>query len=444
MLYVLYSGKTGIYTTSNGLKIAYLSGTESTETVSTPYQFTSEECQNLQILAKNEPGIDILLSSQWPFGITNDSPLSPVAAKLNSSKLISQLALIIKPRYHFCGLEGIHFERQPYRNHKVLAESVMHTTRFIGLSQVGNKEKAKWLYAFSIVPFLHIDKAELMKPTGDTTECPYNSNIVSQGNKGESKAQFFYDMSQGAQDQKQRGKRRPPNESGNRNLNMKQNRRENQTHPQSTHAPCWFCLSSPQVEKHLVVSIGSTSYLTLAKGGLTSDHLLILPIGHYQSTIECPEDVIDEINRFKVELTKYFQTLNKSVIFFERNYRSPHLQIQVVPIPAEITNIKNFCIEYCESQEVNVEVMPKNAQLFQMVKPGIPYFYFELPDGNKLFIQVKKGFDIQFGREMMACKSLLNMPDRVDWRECKLEAEEEKEIAVRVREGFKPFDFTLE
>jgi hypothetical protein len=88
--------------------------------------------------------------------------------------------------------------------------------------------------------------------------------------------------------------------------------------------------------------------------------------------------------------------------------------------------------------------MPKNAMLFQMVKPGIPYFYFELPDGNKLFIQVRKGFDIQFGRELMASECLLNMPDRVDWRLCKLDVDEEKIIASQIREGFKPFDFTLE
>lgn len=50
--------------------------------------------------------------------------------------------------------------------------------------------------------------------------------------------------------------------------------------PAQPPAPCWFCLSSPQVEKHLVVSVGTQVYLALAKGGLTSDHCLILPIEH--------------------------------------------------------------------------------------------------------------------------------------------------------------------
>jgi len=442
-------GKTGIYTTAGGLKIAYLSGKEGVQ--SSPCNFTQEECQNLQILAKNEPGIDILLTAQWPFGITTGTPMAAESAKLNASKLISQLALLMKPRYHFCGLEGIHFERQPYRNHKVLAESAVHTTRFIGLSKVGNPLKAKWLYAFGMIPFAHIDKLELLKSGGDVTDCPYNSAVVRgevTPNPQQPQAQFFYDMSPAQRGgrgrgghQQQRGGRRPYNGSEG-GPHAKQFRGENPHHVPPS--PCWFCLSSPKVEKHLVISIGTSTYLTLAKGGLTEDHLLILPIGHIQSTIQCPPDVLSEITRFKLALTKYFQSINKSVIFFERNYKSPHLQIQVVPVPAEITNIKNFCLEYSESQEVSMEVMPKHAQLYQMVKPGIPYYYFELPDGEKLFVQVRKGIDIHFGREMMASECLLNMPDRVDWRKCTLEEPEEREVALKVRDGFKPFDFTLE
>ena len=59
------------------------------------------------------------------------------------SETISQLALALRPRYHFCALEDIHHERQPYRNHKVLAEQARHVTRFIGLAKVGNKQKKK-------------------------------------------------------------------------------------------------------------------------------------------------------------------------------------------------------------------------------------------------------------------------------------------------------------
>lgn len=29
---------------------------------------------------------------------------------------------------------------------------------------------------------------------------------------------------------------------------------------------CWFCLASPSVEKHLIIAVGNTTYLALAKG----------------------------------------------------------------------------------------------------------------------------------------------------------------------------------
>jgi hypothetical protein len=73
--------------------------------------------------------------------------------------------------------------------------------------------------------------------------------------------------------------------------------------------------------------------LTIAKGGLTADHLLILPIGHFGSLIECPPEVVEEIDKFKRALRRFFDSQGKFVVFYERNFKSPHLQIQVVPIP---------------------------------------------------------------------------------------------------------------
>jgi len=44
------------------------------------------------------------------------------------------------------------------------------------------------------------------------------------------------------------------------------------------------------------------TYMALAKGGLVEDHILILPIGHYQSSVTAPEDVIDEINKYPCDV----------------------------------------------------------------------------------------------------------------------------------------------
>ena len=54
-------------------------------------------------------------------------------------------------------------------------------------------------------------------------------------------------------------------------------------------APCWFCLGSPQVEKHLVASVGTHAYVALPKGELTPGHVLILPIQHVASMASLPQ-----------------------------------------------------------------------------------------------------------------------------------------------------------
>lgn len=78
-----------------------------------------------------------------------------------------------------------------------------------------------------------------------------------------------------------------------------------------------------------------------------------------------------------------------------------------------------------------------------MTKPGFPYFFMELPDKTKLFVAIKKNFPIQFGRELLASEAILNCPEKVDWKQCKMSKEEEIECVKNLREGFKPFDFTL-
>ena len=80
-------------------------------------------------------------------------------------------------------------------------------------------------------------------------------------------------------------------------------------------------LSSPEVEKHLVVSIGDHAYLALPKGPLNEDHLLVLPIAHHRCTLEIPEEVSEEIEKFKKCLKKMFKSEGKTMVAFERNYK---------------------------------------------------------------------------------------------------------------------------
>jgi diadenosine tetraphosphate (Ap4A) HIT family hydrolase len=59
---------------------------------------------------------------------------------------------------------------------------------------------------------------------------------------------------------------------------------------------CWFCFTNPKLAKHLIVSIGTRTYLALPqRGPMTEDHCLVLPIDHVLSTLQTDEDVWEEI-----------------------------------------------------------------------------------------------------------------------------------------------------
>lgn len=279
-----------------------------------------------------------------------------------------------------------------------------------------------------------MDKEELTKQPQGCTECPYkiDLSVIKDKGKEENKTQFFYDMNPG------KGSKKRQHE-GDDTRAKKQNRKP----PQPT-GPCWFCLGSPEVEKHLVTSVGTQTYLALAKGGLVDDHVLILPIGHYQSTVMAPSEVLDEIDQYKSSLKKYHKSQGKAVVFFERNYKTQHLQIQAVPIPQDcVQEVKEAFMEGAESESIELHEIPKHSDIKQIVPPGAPYFYAELPTGDKLLHRISKHFPLQFGRDILCSPPLLNMPERVDWKVCKLTKEDETDSAKLFKLKFKEYDFNF-
>ena len=228
---------------------------------------------------------------------------------------MSRLALLARPRYHFSGVQGEHWERPPYRNHQAGSEHSRQVTRFIALAGVGNKTKQKWLYAFNISPLCGLSTAELAAAPGGVTDMPYREQHLTTGG-GEKKAQDWrWDMSAKQEEEGGgRGKKRKHEDGG----------------PPRPAGPCWFCLSSAEVEKHLIVSVGTHCYLALPKGGLTEDHVLILPVGHHSCYTQLPEEVEKEVVRFKSVLRKMYKKHSLAPVFFERNYKTQHMQIQVL------------------------------------------------------------------------------------------------------------------
>ena len=167
---LVYLGTHGVYKTSNGLRIAYLSGVyESAEFKRLGREqncfYTEMELNYLLGYCRKEgiSGLDLFLSAEWPSKVMS-TPDSPAPG----SYPISLACLALKPRYHFAASQNLFFERAPYRNHTILSERSTHVTRFIALANFGNPDKKnKFLYAFNTEPLSTLDPRILVsQPIG--------------------------------------------------------------------------------------------------------------------------------------------------------------------------------------------------------------------------------------------------------------------------------------
>lgn len=58
---------------------------------------------------------------------------------------------------------------------------------------------------------------------------------------------------------------------------------------------CWFCLGSSSVDISLVASVGNEVYLTLDKGAITDQHVLVVPIDHFPSSVSLSPPCFTEV-----------------------------------------------------------------------------------------------------------------------------------------------------
>ncbi|GAQ77685.1 hypothetical protein KFL_000020470 [Klebsormidium nitens] len=487
-----FLGRAGIAELS-GLRVAFLAGeydpfsyrAGAGSDASVPSSQRHQDFEALAALANdNERPVDFLLTNEWPRGILEgvdkaEAPagLDPVAV---GSPVAAELAKDLKPRYHIAGTEDVFFARAPYRNRG----PSQHVSRFIGLARVGNDKKQKYLHALNPTPSSQLSPADLAAAPPNTTPSPYEpqpstSQPAAQNSKppvpgsvlstGEPEGGQYWRW------QEQPNKRQRTDGGDKVCFDFQKGRCERgdkcryrhdlsgagptgrgsesggpSKGPPGPPAPCWFCLSSPDVETHLVISIAEHSYVALAKGPLIPGHVLVLPIEHHPSLAALPPDVYAEMMRYKDALQKCFAAQNRASICFERYLQlraGTHAHLQVCPISRSAADKAR--LHYESAAEKNgFRLVPVPAeegangaeQLRNAVGGPGNYFMVELPDETRLLHAIKPGekLPMQFGREVLA--DLRGTPERADWRACKLTTEEETEMADAFKEMFKPFD----
>eukprot|EP01116_Phalansterium_solitarium_P006079 TRINITY_DN18392_c0_g1_i1.p1 TRINITY_DN18392_c0_g1~~TRINITY_DN18392_c0_g1_i1.p1 ORF type:complete len:286 (-),score=68.60 TRINITY_DN18392_c0_g1_i1:73-876(-) len=158
-------------------------------------------------------------------------------------------------------------------------------------------------------------------------------------------------------------------------------RRQRDVRPAFDPSSCWFCLSNPAVETHLVVSVGTEAYIALAKGGLVGEHCLIIPIQHADHLLAVSPECMNEIETYMKNLTDFFAAQGKKVVFFERSVAlqaAQHTHIQAVPVPAAADIPKAF-EAYSKQTGVKFEELERDKPLRQSLSRD-PYFVADLPD----------------------------------------------------------------
>lgn len=454
-----YLGKRGLYTCTSGIRVAYVSGLQAPPAPAgaptapaQPHHFTIDDvratrnsCLASKSTSNDYRGIDILITSQWPLGV--DESNEPKAPATPASGLLAWLAFEIRPRYHFCpsasATGGGYVERLPYRNAAGPNSTLEVATRFLALAAVGNAAKEKYVYALSVTPVDRMRMLDLIQKTTNETPCPYDPQRFAQfaaaaSNLEVGTAQYFYDMK--APQKHQHGKRR----GGQQQQQHENGGAGKRVRNDFDQEKCWFCLSSASVERHLVVCIGTYFYVALAKGPLDQTHCLLLPITHVACSAQLEPDSWRELARFKAALARMYRTVGKATFFFERNYRTSHLQVNCVALDQRIEwQVKHAFKVAAERYDLQLEFVPALREPADLPPHG-PYFVAELASGEVLLTRQMKMFPLHFGREVFCAEGVLGCERKVDWKECALKREEEEELVAQLRRQFKPFNFVDE
>lgn len=379
------------------------------------------ESERIESLSK----ADILFSYNWPYCIARDQRLTLVG-----DQSVDAVAKQLQPRYHFAA--GL--EKGKVYEHSAVAWSPKRSYRFISLAREGTGNK--WFYAFAIDT--SDDEVPLQTPNPFHSK-PEEKRPREEENEDKKAKQIKLDPLQGSIRTATRGpKVVAPSE-------------------------CFFCLSNPKLESHMIVSIGSFSYLTIAKGPLTranksmdfSGHAIIIPIDHTPA-LPNVEDVRQEIDKYMQSLSKAFAKNGYDTVFYEINRpENVHFHIQMVPVPRGLIG-KMFERVLDEKSLLNNETFEQNTKLHfkkfltedeefaaadkadRSIKFTIfsekkkSYFISTLEEG--------KGLDLQFPRRVLAY--LLRLPKRVNWDRCRQTQVQETTECLKFKLFYGDFDFT--
>lgn len=242
-------------------------------------------------------------------------------------------------------------------------------------------------------------------------------------------------------------------------------------------AACWFCLASPELKAHLVVSVATHSYLALPRGALHPLHCLISPVECMPNKLHLPSAALAEMQLYESKVGLLFAKHGMAALVFERCIRTlgrDHMQVQIVPMPiARVPGALTVFFDVAAAHALKFREITDDRGVDEVVVsmeggPFQEYFYITVPTGQGLGPEAKSKrflfvleeeklppeegpdgntakpvrFPMQFGTEVAA--QVLGQPEKAHWKNCVLAVEEEERQALAFREQFSEFDFAEE
>lgn len=460
-----YLGRRSTFTTSEGIRIVSLGG-----------RLVENETSLTQALGKFDPlflpsdakslagahSAHILLTNQWPANIARLSSIDVPDGvdKEAGAQPLATLCQTLKPFYHFSSSPEAMWEREVFKHlgdYNSLEEPKL--TRFKSHGCVA--KGSGWLSAYVI-------DTSRPPPASEATEQPFLSG--SPPRKRARPAE--YDRPGDRENRSRGGGRR-------------------QKRPRFNPDDCFMCMNKAEFKDYLVTSIGDESIVTVMRGSLpkpdtfpqlsSTGHAMVIPLYHAADEAQHGQRSSEELQKEFSEMNKYRKAINKMIdtkssgglgaVCYEVNRTGiRHFHWQVLPVPVD--KIRRGLVEgaFKLAREQSKFEAFKECDPDKLLDQRSDFFRLWIwtpasspveradqeangEDGERgvtksMFFPIpgNASFNVNFGREILA--GLLQLEDRVNWRDAMLANEDEERKAEEAdAEGFKTdfadFDFAM-
>lgn len=358
--------------------------------------------------------VDVLFSHHWPYAVAATQLLALVG-----NREVDRVVQECRPRYHLAA--GLTTGR--FHEHGVFEWSSGRTCRFVSLGRQNSGQR--WFYAFSIG----------QEETGvATAPNPFRKRELEVSGQAETPDQV---VTSGGEDHVGAD----PDSAPLQRLATPttQAPRAPAKRPRVSPQSCFFCLSNPRFETHMVVAVGKHSYVATAKGPLPrpdknlrmAGHAIVIPIAH-EPTLSTDSDTAGEIGLFQKLLAAAFLAQDMATVFYDiARPDNVHYHMQMVPVP--VAAVQTHFPSVLDERVRENDRFERNAPLrFEKYTDGdaklaevlasAHYMRFTLYTGGEPVhyvsrLSADKSADLQFPRRVLAF--LLRTPRRVHWEKCR-------------------------